>query len=132
MRAAAFWELFENSPQGMVLMSPDNLVLRVNREFTKAFGFEPSEIVGQRLGEHIVPAELRDQFRGYWEAAVRGETVNTETVRKRKDGRLLDLFLILESGKIPGGDRVIYAIFQSIRERASAAPPLQELKLSSM
>ena len=52
-------ELFEQAPQAVVLMSADNRVVRVNREFTRVFGYTPQETLGRRLGELIVPDESR-------------------------------------------------------------------------
>src|SRR5436305_13990350 len=40
-------ELFEQAPEAVALMSVGNRVIRVNREFTKVFGYTPREAVGR-------------------------------------------------------------------------------------
>ncbi len=53
-------ELFEQAPQAVTLMTEDNRVVRVNREFTRIFGYTPQETLGRRLSDLIVP----DDFAG--------------------------------------------------------------------
>ena len=58
-RSALLDGLFEQAPQAVALMNGDNRVVRVNREFTRVFGYTPQEALGRRLSELIVPDELR-------------------------------------------------------------------------
>src|SRR3984893_66324 len=48
-------ELFEQAPQAVALMSADDRVVRVNREFTQVFGYTAQETFGRRLSELIGP-----------------------------------------------------------------------------
>src|SRR3954471_21785457 len=51
--------LFELSPDAVILTDNDFHVLRVNKEFTRIFGYSAEEVAGQWLPELIVPEELR-------------------------------------------------------------------------
>ncbi|HWF47721.1 MAG TPA: PAS domain S-box protein, partial [Bryobacteraceae bacterium] len=51
--------LFELSPDAVILTDEDFHVLRVNKEFTRIFGYTAEEVAGQWLPDLIVPEELR-------------------------------------------------------------------------
>src|SRR5215470_6013595 len=52
-------ELFEQTPEAILLVDLHDRVLRVNKEFTLIFGYTLGEISKRRSTESIVPAELR-------------------------------------------------------------------------
>ena len=53
-------------------MCVDDRVVRVNREFTRIFGYTPQETLGRRLGELIVPDESRHEANRYADLACTG------------------------------------------------------------
>ena len=65
--------LFEQAPEALTLIRGDHRVVRVNREFTRVFGYTPQEVVGRRLIDLIVPDELRDEFQGFAELVAYGQ-----------------------------------------------------------
>ena len=79
-------ELFEQAPQAVVLMGMDTRVSRVNREFTRLFGYIAQEARGRHLEELIVPDEARDEVQRFLDALERGQRVEAEGLRRRKDG----------------------------------------------
>ena len=52
-------ELFEQAPQAVALMGVDHRILRVNKEFSRVFGYSSQEALGQRLSELIAGEEAR-------------------------------------------------------------------------
>jgi signal transduction histidine kinase len=46
-------ELFEQAPQAVALTTEDDRVIRINREFTRMFGYLAEESTGRRLSEFI-------------------------------------------------------------------------------
>jgi PAS domain S-box-containing protein len=88
-RAAAearFAGLLEILAEGVVVADAEGRVLRVNREFTKLFGFEPREVEGERLGDLLVPNDLRDESRRLSLKLTRGELVRLQTWRQSRTG----------------------------------------------
>ena len=71
-QTAHFERLFELAPEAIVLRDTDNRVLRVNKEFTKLFGFGAEEVRGRNIRELIVPEELWDECDRLREATARG------------------------------------------------------------
>src|SRR4029077_21007206 len=57
--------LFELSPDAVILTDDDFHVLRVNKEFTRIFGYTAEEVAGQWLPDLIVPEELRAEAFDY-------------------------------------------------------------------
>jgi signal transduction histidine kinase len=53
-------ELFEQAPSSVALTTEDDRIIRVNREFTRVFGYPAAETTGRRLSELIeTPPEPR-------------------------------------------------------------------------
>src|SRR6202030_235765 len=74
-------ELFEQMPQAVALRNADRRIVRVNREFTRIFGYSPQEAFGRQLCDLIVPGESLDEGLGQWDLATQGQRVDAEGVR---------------------------------------------------
>jgi PAS domain S-box-containing protein len=122
---AHFEKLFELAPEAIVLRDIDNHVLRANREFTKLFGFTVEEAMGRDISELIVPDGSWDESEQVREALRRGERVNAELVRKRKDGKRLTVSFVAAPVKVDGGPPEIYGIYRDITERKKADEALR-------
>jgi PAS domain S-box-containing protein len=121
-------ELFEQAPQAVALMSADYRVVRVNREFTQLFGYGPKEAIGRFLHEMIVPDELQDEVQKFNDLLASGQRVETEAVRRRKDGSRLYVSIVHVPVSLPGGEVARYAIYRDITERKRAEDDLRKQK----
>ena len=119
-------ELFEQAPQAVALTSLDDRVVRVNREFTRVFGYGVREAIGRRLGELIVPDESLDEDRRFAALVAQRQTVDVEVMRRRKDGSRLHVSMIRVPVSVPGGQFEIYAIFRDVTERKRADAALHQ------
>jgi PAS domain S-box-containing protein len=99
-------------------------VVGVNREFTRIFGYAPEEAVGRHLRDLIVPSEAREEAQRYTELVTRGERVDAEGVRRRKDG-VLHVSIVRVPVSAPGGQIAAYTIYHDITERQRAEEELQ-------
>src|SRR5579864_9316264 len=118
-------ELFEQAPQALALMNADKRVVRVNREFTRIFGYTQQESAGRRLMDLIVPTDFRDEFQKYTELAAHGRRVDAEGIRQRKDGSTLHVLIADVPVSMPGGKIAIYGIYHDITERKRAEEALR-------
>jgi PAS domain S-box-containing protein len=110
-------ELFEQAPYATVLIADGERIARVNREFTRLFGFRPEEAVGRRLDDLIVPTGERPP--------PRGRRVEFESMRRRKDGVEIPVTIVRVPVTVPGGQVEAYAILQDISERKRAEEALR-------
>jgi PAS domain S-box-containing protein len=119
--------LFEEAPEAVALLSTDDRVLRVNKEFTHMFGYEPEEVLGRRTYDFIVPQSLVESAQEYTNELKHGGRVEVETVRKRKNGSEVYVSLLAVRVTTTSGEQVVnYAIYRDITERRLAEERLRE------
>ena len=118
-------ELFEQAPQAVALMNADNRVVRVNREFTRIFGYVPQEAIDRSLSELIGVDESRDEDQKSTDQVAPGQQGDAEGVRRRKDGSRLHVAMIHVPVSVTGGLVAVYAIYRDISERKRAEEELQ-------
>ncbi|MCL6610182.1 MAG: PAS domain S-box protein [Peptococcaceae bacterium] len=124
---AYFKELFDNSPEGIAIIDGNDRFVQVNRGFEKIFQYSAGEVRGRRVNELIVPPELSGQATDVSRRALGGEVVQMETVRKRKDGSLVDVSILAYPIAPGGGQAAIYVMYSDITERKRAREELQAL-----
>jgi PAS domain S-box-containing protein len=117
--------LFEQAPEALTLISGDHRVVRVNREFTRIFGYTPQEVVGRRLIDLIVPDELRDEFQRLADLVAHGQRVDAESIRRRKEGGRFPVAIVRVPVSVPGGQIAEYGIYHDITERKRAEEDLR-------
>lgn len=109
-------ELFELAPHAVVLVDADVRIIRVNREFTRMFGYTPEEAVGRMLEDLVAPEERLAEYKNNARLLSSGQKVESETIRRRKDGVRIEVSMtaspVLTGGPIEG-----YIIYRDITER---------------
>jgi len=119
-------ELFEQSPEAILLVDLHDRVIRVNKEFTHIFGYAMDEMVNRPSSELIVPAQMQAEALNAREKLARGEDVNVETVRKRKDGSQVNVSEVAFPVVVDGKSIGYYMIFRDITESKRAHDRLQK------
>jgi PAS domain S-box-containing protein len=112
--------LFELSPDAVILTDDDFHVLRVNKEFTRMFGYTAEEVEGQWLPELIMPEELRAEGLKNRDRLISGNRVELETIRQRKDGVRFDVSVVASGISIGADHLAVYLIYRDITERKKA------------
>jgi PAS domain S-box-containing protein len=118
-------QLFEQAPQAVALMSGDGRVVRINREFTRLFGFAPQEVLGRRLTEVMVPEDPYDRVETELLALMTGERLEAERVRRRKDGTDAYVSIVGVPVSVPAGEIETYAIYSDVTEQKNAQDALR-------
>ncbi len=113
---AWFDSLIECAPEAVCILDLDEVIVRVNGEFTHRFGYSADEAVGHSVDELVVPSDRESESIWIREVLSRGERVTMETRRRHKDGSLLDTFIsgtpIIVQGKQVG----VYVRYRDISE----------------
>ena len=138
-------QLFEGSREAIILIDKQGIVLKVNSEFLKLFGFGREEIIGQNIDELIADPDNRAESLRITAELIQGTSIEIESRRKHKDGHLIDVSLlvtpIVVQEQIFGG----YGIYRDItyrkqeeklliasKEKAEGADKLKSAFLSNM
>jgi two-component system, cell cycle sensor histidine kinase and response regulator CckA len=115
-----FEQIFQNSPDPILLLDSSFRTHYVNHEFQSMFGFSQEEILGASIDDLIFPPGRTAEAKWIAQCLERGERINLETQRRCKDGALLDVFVSSASLTIDGKIAGYYAIYRDISERKRA------------
>jgi len=117
-------ELFNSAPEAIVLHDNNDIIVNVNVEFTRLFGYTRDEAIGQPVNNLLVPDELKDEGLFLSESVTHGRRVEAESHRRHKDGHLIQVS-ILGAPIIKNGQQIgVYAIYRDISERKNAEEEL--------
>jgi len=111
--------LVEHSPLGILVLDPDHRVQIANPAFISLFGYSPEDLQGRNPDDLIAPGGdvLRAEAAGLTRDSLAGHQIHIVTVRRRKDGALVEVEIygvpLLENGRLIG----VYAIYQDLTER---------------
>lgn len=118
--------IVESCGDAVVCTRSDGTILSWNMAAEALFGYSADEAIGQPIAM-LVPPERQDELAGIQDRLARGERVPLETVRRRRDGKPVEVSLtiaaILHDGEIvgttvvarPTGERRRYE--ESLRDR---------------
>jgi len=123
-----FEGLFESAPEAIVLVGNNGHVMRVNKEFTKLFGFTKTEIYHKDVDDFIVPEELKTEARENALRSERGSNVSIETMRLCKDGRKIFVSILATPILNKTGKLGTYIIYRDITNQKLAEQNLNEAK----
>jgi PAS domain S-box-containing protein len=124
--------IVESSDDAILSKDLNGIITSWNRAAERLFGYTVEEAVGRSV-TLLIPADRQDEEPMILERVRRGEKIEQyETVRQRKDGRLVDISLTVspiknEKGKIVGASKIARDITQLKRARER-----QELLLREM
>ena len=126
-RQAKLAAIVESSDDAIISKDLNGIITTWNTGAERIFGYAAREVIGQSV-TILAPPDRVDEVRGILERIRRGERVHHfETVRRRKDGTLLDISLTVspiidESGNVVGASKVA----RDISERKRAEDALRE------
>ncbi len=114
---AYFQNLFENSTIAIAMLDKSEVILDINKAFESTFQYTKEEITGKNINDVILPDSLKEEGKELTEMARNKQNIQKETVRKRKDGKLVNVsvhgFPIIINGELVG----IYGVYEDISER---------------
>ncbi|MFY9174307.1 MAG: HD domain-containing phosphohydrolase [Peptococcia bacterium] len=121
-----FQQLFENSPEAIVIANGVATILNVNRSFEEMFQHTAQEAIGQNLHKLVVPEDKLAEAQNISTRVVfKGEIPYGETVRRRKDGSLFHVayttFPVKTNSEVIG----YYVIYTDITKRKKAEEQLR-------
>lgn len=122
---ALFEQLFEASPAAVVLTDPNDRIIRINPEFMRLFGYTAVEAVGRTLSELIAPETAQEEAIALVTPSVEGERVEMETVRRRRDGTMLNVSVVGVPVRLRGDRIAVYSMYRDITDQKEAEAALE-------
>jgi len=127
LQRAYFQQLFDNSPDAIALLDDADRVINANKGFETLFGYRAEEIKGRLINDIVISEDRIEEASAISRDALNKKVVRKETVRKRKDGSLVDVSIL--AYPIQFGDKTVgvFAIYSDITERKLQQTYFQQL-----
>ncbi|MBB2487029.1 response regulator [Mitsuaria sp. WAJ17] len=116
--------IVESSSDAIVGTDLDGRVTSWNPAAERIFGYSPEQALGRRVADLVVPDDLQDEQRRILATMGRGEVVRQfDTVRRRRDGRLIDVSVTVspvrdDNGQVVGAAKTTRDITDERRHDA--------------
>ncbi len=108
------------NPLAVVVIDAHDLVQMCNPAFERMFGYREADIIGQPIDPLIVPAENRHEAETLSRLGFAGQTADSVTRRRRKDGSIIDVELTVVPLSHEGTSIGAYGIFRDLTEQKHA------------
>ena len=84
-------QVLDNAQVAIVIADNDLTIERINPEFTRMFGYDEEEAIGESIHDLIVPDadRLRVEAEEVLDRLMKGENLEFETMRRKKDGKII-------------------------------------------
>jgi diguanylate cyclase (GGDEF)-like protein/PAS domain S-box-containing protein len=126
LEKASLEQLFESAPDALVLVDNDSRILRVNSHFTLLFGYSADEVRGLSVDDILAPESLLVEAATITQQAASGARISTETYRRRKDGRMVDVSILGTPIVVNGQQVAVYGSYRDITQRKKVEQALRE------
>jgi PAS domain S-box-containing protein len=125
--------IVESSSDAIVSKDLTGVILTWNRGAERIFGYRAEEVIGKPI-TILIPPDRLDEEPGILARIQRGELVDHfETIRRRKDGRLIDISLTISpvrnaEGKVVGASKIARDITERKEVEAKLHDSERQLK----
>ncbi len=124
VQEAFFQRLFGSLPEGVVIVDQHDGVIDANGKFLEMFRYGADEVKGRTLDELVVPDEYRAESQHLADQALRDNSVQVDTLRRRKDGTNIYVSAVAAPIKLAGEQLGLFAIYRDITDRKRAEESL--------
>ena len=120
-------------PAGIAQLDMDMNILYANRRFTRAYGYEPANVVGLNVDKLLHPRTLSESRR-FFEQSQRGAVVDFEMRIELPDGRFKDIRTLLRPDKpTPNQMNGFYLVSIDVtRRKATAGALMRSQKMDAL
>ncbi|MGE5631979.1 MAG: EAL domain-containing protein [Caulobacteraceae bacterium] len=119
LQESYFKSLYENSPEAIAILDNEFNVININNSFERIFQYSLDEIKGKSITGVLCEEQFYNESTYFKDCINRGEFVRKETLRRRKDGTIVDVSFLgypIISNGVQIGVYGIYSDLSSVRE----------------
>lgn len=91
VQVAYFIQLYENSAEAVAILDNQDKIISINKSFTRIFKYTINEVEGKPINDCIADKRLTKDAFDISRIVLNGGFVSSETLRKSKDGKLLNV-----------------------------------------
>ena len=122
--------IVDSSDAAIISKDLNGIITSWNKSAERLFGYTAAEAIGHSIADLLIPADRQEEEPKILERLRRGERVDHfETLRRRKDGRILDISLTISpvkdaNGRIIGASKIARDItdHKCIEEQSRRSP----------
>lgn len=109
--------LIESAPESIVQTTDEGIIERVNKEFTREFGYTEEECIKKNIDDLIIPDNITDEGRQFTKRAKKNETISVETYRQKKSGEKIFVSLLIKPVSFNNKTTSLFAIYRNISDK---------------
>ncbi len=122
-----FHNLFESSPEGIVLLDTEDRIIEANEAFEEIFQYDRKTIKGKKINDLIVPEDKLKEANSASKDVLSGNSIMIETERKKKDGSMIDVSILGYPIEFEGEQVGVFGIYRDISERKERERKIKKL-----
>jgi PAS domain S-box-containing protein len=119
-------ELIEGAAEAIVVLDNDDIVQRINKEFTHIFEYTSEEAVGRKINDLLVPPEFKKEGLKATRDVTRGKSISLESIRVSKSGKRINVSILGNPIKLEEKQLGVYAIYRDITNSVKIEAQLQQ------
>ena len=112
--------LIRHVPLGIVVLDREGYVRLCNDAFVELFHYSADALIGRRVDDLIAPEDDEGETTAMTRRGVAGESLRRTTVRRRRDGTLVDVELFVVPLTMNGTPIGTYGVYREIAGRRRA------------
>ena len=117
LQVSYFTQLYENSIKAVAILDNEDKIININKSFTRIFNYIADEVRGRYINDCIVDRELTEDMSDISQIVLNDGFVSKETLRKSKDGRLVNVKMTAFPMLVNNNQVGACAIYEDITEQ---------------
>lgn len=112
-----FENLFDYSPEGIILLDNEDKVIQANQEFLSLFEYTQEELKSQNINDLIVPERFKDEGLIATKEASSGNRVEMTTIRQTKTGKQIHVEVTGKPIVMDNSQLAVYVVYRNITQQ---------------